>query len=145
MSGTSPLAVELLPKPKVENARVEGNTLVWESLTVADGYNIYKDCPYLDSVKGRASYQLSEAGRHDVVAFEDVGHFGVQYDHHEQFVPDVEQGVNITIDYYMAIVQRTYVDQNSGESCIAVCPLSQGRSCTCVWAQLFQYLSIPWV
>ncbi len=35
MSGTSLLAAELLPK--VENARVEGNTLVWDSLAVADG------------------------------------------------------------------------------------------------------------
>ena len=45
-----------------------------------DGYNIYKDYQYLDSVKGKSSHLFSEAGHYDVVAFDDAGSFGAQYD-----------------------------------------------------------------
>lgn len=122
VSVTSLFAAELLPK--VENVHVVGNTLVWDSLAEADGYNIYKGYRYLDSVKGASSYELSEAGNYDVVAFDDAGLFGAQFDHDIQFVPELEPDLNIDIEYYTAIIQKTCNDLNAGDSCVAACPTS---------------------
>ncbi len=41
---------------------------------------------------------MSEAGHHDVVAFDDAGRFGAQDDNYIQFVPDVEQDVNVALE-----------------------------------------------
>lgn len=118
----STYAAELLPD--VENVRVEGNTLIWDSLAEADGYNVYRDYQYLDSVMGSSSYELSQAGHYDVVAFDDAGNFGTQFEHHVQFVPVTDADVSIVMEYYTAIVQKTCGDVMAGDSCIATCPVS---------------------
>lgn len=136
VSGTSLIAAELLPK--VENARIEGDSLVWDSLAEADGYNIYRNYQYLDSVNNVSSYELSEAGNYDIVAFDKEGNFGAQFDYQIQFVPAIEPDVEVVMEYYTAIVSKTCRDVDISESCIVACPVSLEQNESVVYTK---YLS----
>ena len=110
--------------PDVDNFRVEGNSLVWDDVEGAVGYNLYRDYEYYDTVKGRTSYSATEVGNYDILAFDDAGNFGRQYQNYLEFSPEVDPDVSISTNYHTAIVQRTCRDVGPGESCIASCPSS---------------------
>ncbi|MFK7894056.1 MAG: hypothetical protein AB8B63_24795 [Granulosicoccus sp.] len=63
--------------PQVTGLSIEGNVLSWDSQDVADGYNVYLNYSYYDTVRGSQSYVLSERGTYHVVSFNNAGDFGV--------------------------------------------------------------------
>lgn len=114
------VANDLLPDP--ENVAIEGNTLVWDAVPNATGYNIYLGYSYFDTVKGQTQYTLQQSGSYWVVAFDDAGNYGSQYGGDRQV--DYESSSNATsviARYYASVVQTTCVDVGPGESCIASC------------------------
>lgn len=111
--------------PDVENLRIEGGTLYWDALDEATGYNIRLNYQYYDTVKGSASYSLSEPGTYAITAFNDAGEYGSDY----ALRIDYEGGsandnVEYSFDYITLIVRKTCVNVGPGESCIARCPRS---------------------
>lgn len=106
----------------VENVRVEGNQLVWDSLAGATGYNIYYDYDYYDTVKGKEQYTLSDSGVYNVVPFDDAGNFGSQYGDYIDYAADDSAGSQVTENGYTLTVHKTCTNVGPGESCLAACP-----------------------
>ena len=117
------------PLPQVENIRLEGDTLVWDPVEGAAGYNINRDFSYFDTVRGALEYPLTEPGTYSVSAFDDNGNFGPtpRFDESVEFAPGEEAGdagAALAVNTYTVTVQKTCRDVPAGGSCVAACPRS---------------------
>ena len=112
--------------PDAENLAIEGDTLVWEGVEGATGYNIYRDYRYFDTVKNKSQYRMTQPGSYWVVAFDDAGNFGSQYggDRAVDYTGS-EDAVSVTYNYSSSVVQVVCDDVGPGESCIASCDSTQ--------------------
>ncbi|ASJ73098.1 hypothetical protein [Granulosicoccus antarcticus] len=111
--------------PDVENLDVQGDTLLWDPLEGASGYNISLDYRYYDTVRDANSYQLSEPGTYRVIAFNNSGEYGSDYGLEAEYGgSDADMSVSYSYDYNSLLVYQTCVNVGAGESCIARCPRS---------------------
>jgi len=111
--------------PDVENVRIEGDTLVWDALDGATGYNVLLNRRYYDTVRGVTSYDLSEAGKYSLTPFNDAGEYGDDYGPQAEYEGgDPNSSVQFSYDFNTLIVRNTCVDVGPGESCVARCPTS---------------------
>jgi len=121
---------ELLPNPG--NVTIEGDSLTWEAVEGATGYNIYFDGRYYDTVRDRLQYRVSEPGSYWPTAFDDAGNFGNQYgfddtgDIRPEYIAEdgVDSNVSLVVNSYTVIAQKTCTNVGPGESCVATCPRS---------------------
>lgn len=115
--------------PQVENIRVDGDTLAWDAVDVAAGYNIYRDHSYFDTVRGVLEYTLSEPGTYGVVAFDGSGSFGPtpRGDDTAEYAPGDGTAAAETINSFTVTIQKTCRNVAPGGSCIASCPRSVER------------------
>lgn len=123
----SPFATaDLLPTP--ESLTIEGDTLIWDSVESATGYNIYLNYNYFDTVKGDTSYNLTQSGIYWVVAFDNAGNFGSQYGNDDvvEFTgSDNSDKTSVTYNWGTSVVQTTCTNVGPGESCIATCEMTK--------------------
>ncbi len=126
---TGAVKAELLPHPA--NVMISGDVLQWDAVENAEGYNIYLNYSYIDTVKNTEEYALTQAGIYWVVAFDDMGNFGSQYGYDDDgnditvnYDGNTNSDLSINSNGLTAIVQNTCKDVGPGESCLAVCPRS---------------------
>ena len=111
--------------PDVENLRIDGGTLIWDSLPEATGYNISLNYRYYDTVRNATSYELSEAGTYRITAFNDAGEYGSDYGLRVDFAGgSTDNTVGYSYNYSTLLVYKTCFNVGPGESCIAQCPVS---------------------
>ncbi len=118
---STPFAMaDFLPSP--ENLAIEGNTLVWDGVEGATGYNVYLENRYFDTVKDVERYQLTQPGIYRVVAFDDAGNFGSQHVRGNQVeFAGSGDSVSVTNNFVSSVVQVVCNDVGPGESCTASC------------------------
>jgi len=106
-----------------ENVRIEGNTLVWDPVPGATGYNINLRYNYYDTVRDATSFELNEPGGYRVVAFNDSGEYGSDYGTEVEYAGDeTDASIRYSYRYPTLIVYKTCVNVGPGESCVATCP-----------------------
>lgn len=111
--------------PDVVNLDVQGDTLVWDALEGATGYNISLDYRYYDTVRNANFYSLSEPGTYRVIAFNNSGDYGSDYGLEVEYGgSDADISVSYSYDFDSLLVYQTCVNVGAGESCIARCPTS---------------------
>jgi hypothetical protein len=122
------LAETLLVDP--ENVRIEDDTLVWDSVAEAVGYNIYFNGRYFDTVHSGTRYTLRDSGDYWPVAFDNEGNYGTSH------LQD-DEGYRYKFVSYVGSTGSTYTRRSvnaviavnecenvgPGESCIATCPV----------------------
>ena len=57
--------------PSKPQLSVRGSELSWKSVSGADGYNIYKNNNYLDTVRNRTTFGAPSSGSYYIIAFDD--------------------------------------------------------------------------
>jgi len=122
--------------PNPENVRVSGDSIVWDAVEGAAGYNIYFtdrtergglfDTPltYIDTVRGATRFPLEFTGNYSVVSFnQDASLFS------NQFSPSVrvryEAGTSVAPSS-PGVFSVTCGNVGGGESCTASCPSAPG-------------------
>jgi hypothetical protein len=105
--------------------RIGDDALVWDLQEGATGYNITKGYRYYDTVRGSASYQLTEPGDYRVVAFNDFGEYGSDYGTAAVYDgSDAESSVSYSYNNISLVVYSTCKNVGPGQSCVARCPTS---------------------
>lgn len=61
--------------PPISGANYDGEQISWDALAGADGYNIYLEFQYLDTVIGSTSYVPGARGEYRIVGFDNEGNF----------------------------------------------------------------------
>lgn len=129
---------EAFPNP--ENVRIEGNTLHWDPVSDASGYNILfnardvtdfvftRNMNYLDTVRGSTEYNVSEIGTYQVIAFnQDASQFSPTNSMGDAYYNPNNESVErpnelLTADL-MQVRSKTCANVEPGGSCRAICPL----------------------
>jgi len=119
--------------PPVTGLALQGDQLSWDAQDVADGYNVYLNYTYFDTVRDTLTYTVTEPGDYHVISFNDNGVFGVTRDPSMTGGPfpfvtfaGGEAFESVSYDYQnqTLLTYNTCKDVSPGESCIARCPVS---------------------
>lgn len=117
--------------PPVTGLALQGDQLSWDAQDGADGYNVYLNYTYFDTVRDSLTYTLTEPGDYHVISFNNDGVFGVTRDPNMTGGPfpfvtfeagEAFESVSYDYQYRTLLVYNTCKDVGPGESCIARCP-----------------------
>lgn len=119
--------------PPVTGLALDGDQLSWDAQDGADGYNVYLDYTYFDTVRDALTYTVTEPGDYHVISFNDDGVYGVTRDPNMTGGPfpfvtfaggEAFDSVSYDYHYRTLLAYNTCTDVGPGESCIARCPTS---------------------
>lgn len=61
--------------PPVTGVNFDGQTIQWDALPDATGYNVHLNFEYIDTVRASTAYVPTESGRYYIAAFDDNGNY----------------------------------------------------------------------